>query len=123
MFWLRNISQKIKKTAFCRIPLRKRKNCVFEKRKLFLEKRKHFWRKKLRKKNSQKNSEKIRKKTQKKQKKIRKKTQKKTQKKLLKKADKVNQYTLTLKSNYQQELDALDELKKSILEKACNGAL
>ena len=31
--------------------------------------------------------------------------------------------TLKLESNYQQELDALDELKKSILEKAFNGEL
>ena len=31
--------------------------------------------------------------------------------------------TQTLESNYQQELDALDELKKSILQKAFNGEL
>ena len=31
--------------------------------------------------------------------------------------------TQSLESNYQQELDALDELKKSILQKAFNGEL
>ena len=31
--------------------------------------------------------------------------------------------TQSLESNYQQELDALDELKKSILQKAFNGKL
>jgi type I restriction enzyme, S subunit len=37
--------------------------------------------------------------------------------------DKLKSQTQTLESNYQQELDALDELKKSILQKAFNGEL
>ena len=37
--------------------------------------------------------------------------------------DDLKSQTQTLKSNYQQELDALDELKKSILQKAFNGEL
>lgn len=45
------------------------------------------------------------------------------QKEIVKELDKVKSYTESLQSNYQQELDALDELKKSILEKAFNGKL
>jgi|TARA_B100001971_G_C18217274_1_gene554727 type I restriction enzyme S subunit len=37
--------------------------------------------------------------------------------------DQLKAQTQSLQSNYQQELDALDELKKSILEKAFNGEL
>jgi len=37
--------------------------------------------------------------------------------------DQLKSQTQTLESNYQQELDALDELKKSILQKAFNGEL
>ena len=37
--------------------------------------------------------------------------------------DRLKAQTQSLESNYQQELDALDELKKSILEKAFNGEL
>ena len=39
------------------------------------------------------------------------------------KLDVLKSQTQTLESNYQQELDALDELKKSILQKAFNGEL
>ena len=37
--------------------------------------------------------------------------------------NKLKAQTQSLESNYQQELDALDELKKSILQKAFNGEL
>ncbi|RKX19729.1 MAG: restriction endonuclease subunit M, partial [Candidatus Zixiibacteriota bacterium] len=37
--------------------------------------------------------------------------------------DKLKKQTQTLETKYQQELDALDELKKSILQKAFNGEL
>jgi len=37
--------------------------------------------------------------------------------------DTLQSQTQSLESNYQQELDALDELKKSILQKAFNGEL
>ena len=39
------------------------------------------------------------------------------------KLDEIKSQTQSLESNYQQELDALDELKKSILQKAFNGEL
>ena len=42
---------------------------------------------------------------------------------IVEKMDTLSSQTQTLKSNYQQELDALDELKKSILQKAFNGEL
>jgi type I restriction enzyme, S subunit len=42
---------------------------------------------------------------------------------IIKKIDKINNYCQNLEINYQQELDALDELKKSILQKAFNGEL
>ena len=42
---------------------------------------------------------------------------------LVKQLDKLKTQTKSLESNYQQELDALDELKKSILQKAFNGEL
>ncbi len=46
-----------------------------------------------------------------------------TQKKIVIKLDELKSKTQSLESNYQQELDALDELKKSILQKAFNGEL
>ena len=45
------------------------------------------------------------------------------QKNTVNQLDKLRAQTQSLESNYQQELDALDELKKSILEKAFNGEL
>ena len=45
------------------------------------------------------------------------------QEEVVKKLDEVVSQTKSLESNYQQELDALDELKKSILQKAFNGEL
>ena len=45
------------------------------------------------------------------------------QKQIINKLDELKSQTQTLESNYQQELDALDELKKSILQKAFNGEL
>jgi type I restriction enzyme S subunit len=45
------------------------------------------------------------------------------QNQILEKLDQQKTQTQSLESNYQQELDALDELKKSILEKAFNGEL
>ncbi|MCH8068730.1 MAG: restriction endonuclease subunit S [Candidatus Marinimicrobia bacterium] len=41
----------------------------------------------------------------------------------VKQINKLSTQTKTLESNYQQELDVLDELKKSILQKAFNGEL
>ncbi len=45
------------------------------------------------------------------------------QKQIVNQLDKLKSQTQSLESNYQQELDALDELKKSILQKAFNGEL
>ena len=45
------------------------------------------------------------------------------QEKIVKQLDDINNQTQSLKSHYQQELDTLDELKKSILQKAFNGEL
>lgn len=45
------------------------------------------------------------------------------QKKIVITITKLQSQTQSLESNYQQELDALDELKKSILQKAFNGEL
>lgn len=45
------------------------------------------------------------------------------QKSVVKKLDNVKSKSLELRSNYQQELDSLDELKKSILQKAFEGEL
>ena len=45
------------------------------------------------------------------------------QKVTVSKLDKLKSQTQSLESNYQQELDALDELKKYILQKAFNGEL
>ena len=45
------------------------------------------------------------------------------QEEVVKKLDEVVSQTKSLESNYQQEMDALDELKKSILQKAFNGEL
>ncbi|MBL7105465.1 MAG: restriction endonuclease subunit S [Bacteroidales bacterium] len=45
------------------------------------------------------------------------------QKIIVEKLDELKDQTQSLKSNYQQELDALDELKKSILQKAFSGEL
>ena len=45
------------------------------------------------------------------------------QEKIVKSLDGLLKKTKYLESNYQQELDALDELKKSILQKAFNGEL
>jgi type I restriction enzyme S subunit len=45
------------------------------------------------------------------------------QKKIVNQLDDLKAQTQSLESNYQQELDALDELKKSILQKAFNGEL
>mgnify|MGYP000609616135 CR=1 FL=1 len=45
------------------------------------------------------------------------------QKSIVNQLDGLKSQTQSLKSNYQQELDALDELKKSILQKAFNGEL
>ena len=42
---------------------------------------------------------------------------------IVKQLDELKSQTQTLESNYQQELDALNELKKSILQKAFNGEL
>ena len=42
---------------------------------------------------------------------------------IVEKMDTLSSQTQSLESNYQQELDALDELKKSILQKAFNGEL
>ena len=47
----------------------------------------------------------------------------KTQSKTVMQLDDLKSKTQSLESNYQQELDALDELKKSILQKAFNGEL
>jgi len=47
----------------------------------------------------------------------------KTQEKIVSNFDDLKSQTQSLESNYQQELDALDELKKSILQKAFNGEL
>lgn len=47
----------------------------------------------------------------------------KNQNQVTHKLDQLNVKTRTLESKYQQELDALDELKKSILQKAFNGEL
>lgn len=46
-----------------------------------------------------------------------------TQKSIVTKLDKLKRKTLYIESNYQQELNALDELKESILQKAFNGEL
>jgi len=46
-----------------------------------------------------------------------------TQSETVTQLDTLKAQTQSLKSNYQQELDALDELKKSILQKAFNGEL
>ena len=46
-----------------------------------------------------------------------------TQLKIVKMLDELYDNTQALESKYQQELDALDELKKSILQKAFNGEL
>jgi type I restriction enzyme S subunit len=45
------------------------------------------------------------------------------QKEIVNQLDDLKSKTQTLESNYQQELDALDELKKSILQKAFRGEL
>jgi type I restriction enzyme S subunit len=45
------------------------------------------------------------------------------QKDIVEKLDELKSQTQSLESNYQQELDALHELKKSILQKAFNGEL
>jgi len=45
------------------------------------------------------------------------------QEKIVGQLDNLFEKTQSLESNYQQELDALDELKKSILQKAFNGEL
>ncbi len=45
------------------------------------------------------------------------------QKNTIKKLGELKEQTKSLESNYQQELDALDELKKSILQKAFSGEL
>ena len=45
------------------------------------------------------------------------------QNKIVNQLDELKSQTQSLESNYQQELDALGELKKSILEKAFNGEL
>ena len=45
------------------------------------------------------------------------------QNKIVNQLDELKSQTQFLESNYQQELDALDELKKSILQKAFNGEL
>ena len=45
------------------------------------------------------------------------------QKEIVNQLDDLKSKTQTLESNYQQELDALDELKKSILQKAFSGEL
>jgi len=45
------------------------------------------------------------------------------QKSIVNQLDELKTQTQSLESNYQQELDALDELKKSILQKAFNGEL
>jgi len=45
------------------------------------------------------------------------------QKQIVKKLDKLKKHTLNLKSQYQQELKSIEELKKSILKKAFEGAL
>ena len=45
------------------------------------------------------------------------------QKSIVNQLDELKSQTQSLESNYQQELDALDELKKSILQKAFNGEL
>ena len=42
---------------------------------------------------------------------------------IIKQLDELQSQTQSLESKYQQELDALDELKKSILQKAFNGEL
>jgi len=42
---------------------------------------------------------------------------------IVERMDTLSSQTQSLESNYQQELDALDELKKSILDKAFNGEL
>jgi type I restriction enzyme, S subunit len=47
----------------------------------------------------------------------------KEQYRIVEKIDQLKSQTQSLESNYQQELDALDELKKSILQKAFNGEL
>ena len=45
------------------------------------------------------------------------------QKQIVNQLDELKSHTQALESKYQQELDALDELKKSILQKAFNGEL
>ena len=45
------------------------------------------------------------------------------QESIVKELDNLKSQTQSLESNYQKELDALDELKKSILQKAFNGEL
>jgi len=45
------------------------------------------------------------------------------QNKIVKQLDDLKSQTQSLESNYQQELDALEELKKSVLQKAFNGEL
>ena len=47
----------------------------------------------------------------------------KIQKQIVDNLNKVKSQTQTLESKYQQELDALDEMKKSILQKAFSGEL
>lgn len=46
-----------------------------------------------------------------------------TQRKIVNQLDELKEQTQSLESKYQQELDALDELKKSILQKAFEGEL
>jgi len=48
---------------------------------------------------------------------------KETQDEVVKILESLKAKTISVQLNYQQELDALDELKKSILEKAFNGEL
>lgn len=45
------------------------------------------------------------------------------QKQIVKQLDELKEHTLLLESHYQQELDALDELKNSILQRAFEGEL
>ena len=48
---------------------------------------------------------------------------KETQDEVVKILESLKAKTISVQLNYQQELDALDELKKSILQKAFNGEL
>ena len=45
------------------------------------------------------------------------------QKQIVKKLDALSKQTKKLEKNYQQKIDDLDELKKSVLQKAFNGEL